>query len=312
MDASEGIAATLWQLALQGFALRAVADLRDLGEEPILLKGPVTASWLYDRASEHPYGDIDLLVRPSTFDHLVEALQRRGYLFADGATERLYAQDNATTLRSGNMQLDLHRRLVGVPEQHAARAYEVLLETSVPFTIGGVEVTAMSEPARLFHLALHAAQGSTGLAKALKDLDQGLARFPDLSWRDAQVLAKGLGAEEAMAAGLRRVRRGAVLAAALDMPARLTPELWLRLRGGPEEALALLRVAGVSGWRKKVVLVLEWFKRQDGDVVSAGRKLHLIFRVCAAVPYVTAALASSRLKRRSFRHLGDPVADGAN
>ena len=62
--------------------VEAVRAMREAGVRPLLLKGPVIATWLYaDDPARRPYRDVDLLVAVEQFDAARSVLGRLGYRF---------------------------------------------------------------------------------------------------------------------------------------------------------------------------------------------------------------------------------------
>src|SRR5205085_4259870 len=133
------------------------------GVEFILLKGPVIADWLYSDGSRS-YVDTDLLV-PSSREHQAEDLLVSLGFCADpgtGAADPGVAR-NHLWLRAGAI-VELHVTLtgIGVPP---GEAWAVLARGTESMDVRGRPVRILGLPARLLHVALHAAQHGPDFGK---------------------------------------------------------------------------------------------------------------------------------------------------
>jgi hypothetical protein len=244
---------------LDAAAAQASARLRSAGVGCIVLKGPITADWLYaDDRLPHRYGDIDLLVGPGKIRAATAVLVELGY---EAATEipvdpELRSLVHAREFRreSDAVKLDLHWRLPGAAADPAV-VWDVLLEHSEPRMLGEVEILALDELARLVGLALHVTQRGPGEAKAADDLRRGLAATPDAGWRAAFDLAGMLGARPAMVAGLRSIEAGDGLADRLGLPPLSLSDLLAGSDWVPRGTTRLLRLATAPGWRARLGLL---------------------------------------------------------
>ena len=110
--------------------------------------------------------------------------------------------------------------------------------------------------ARTMHLALHAAQNGSRVAKPMADLRRGLAQVGPETWGEAAELAKRLGAFPAFAEGMRLCPEGVAMADDLRL-SRTTRdvELELRLTSAPNESLFFAKLADTPGLREKAALV---------------------------------------------------------
>lgn len=243
-------------LLLDRAAAVAVEHLRRGGVPSILLKGAAIATWLYDSGEARPYVDVDLLVPPAQFDIATELLSELGYRpRLIGADRSELGPKELDLLGPTNLCIDLHHGLLGAsgPAQYC---WEVLDDHTVTLRMGeGIEVPVLDLPARVMHLALHAAQNGPIDAKAVNDLERGLSKVRRSDWERAAVLAKQIGAAEAFAAGLRLVPAGQALADELSLTRRLTVELALRTRSAPPEAMFFERLREAQGARAKAALL---------------------------------------------------------
>jgi hypothetical protein len=199
--AEHHLAACAAVLGLERALLDASAQLQAAGLPALVLKGTAHAHLLYPDPSWRLFGDNDLLVRSEHLGAVVEIFQRVGYerpvpqvtagfdaRFGKGATLRHARGD----------ELDLHRTLLFGTFGLLIDADE-LFGTSVPFTLGGVELRALGPETRLLHACYHAALGDpVPRLGALRDVAQALAcphdpgRVLELvrAWRAQVVLAR--------------------------------------------------------------------------------------------------------------------------
>lgn len=222
-----------------------VEALRAGGVEPILLKGS-TLAFLYPRDARR-YVDVDLLVRPHHRDRAEGVLRQLGYRKLLEGAAASEAPDTADPwVRPGSPAVDLHHRLTGAPAAFDAVAWAALEAHVVTGEVGGTAVHVLDLAGRALVCASHVT--STGLTsrQPRHDLVRALEVIGRDDWRGAAALARALGMEEVMAAGLRAVDGGAELADALGLPVDLPLALELARSGAPSEAKSLARFARAS------------------------------------------------------------------
>ena len=143
--------------------------------------------------------------------------------------------------------------------------------------------------------------------KPVRDLEAALAGLPEEAWLAAAGLAARLGAEQALAAGLRLVPEGQALADRLGLPADLTPRLALLAGGENPVALGIERLAGARGARArarvlgralwpKPTAMRAWYalaRRGRGGLAAA-----YLLRPVSLVSQVPSALGAWREARR--------------
>src|SRR4051794_27891577 len=156
------------------------------GIQPLLLKGPAIAAWLYDRDEVRPYGDSDLMVPPDRHRDAVAVLAGLGFVSELGAMDhpRMESGGSEPWVR-GTEHVDLHTTIQGLTAP-AAAIWARLERDAVRMRVGGVEVRALAPAPRLLHVALHAAQHQD--AKPVRDLERAIARCEVGLWRDAYAL----------------------------------------------------------------------------------------------------------------------------
>ena len=270
VPAGERLALTARQLLLEDQACRAVRLLAAADVVSVVIKGPVTARLLYEHPLEHPYNDIDLLVCPVDFERAKSLFLSAGFIDVADSAEEVYRADNEAHLLRGEVCIDLHSRLVGVPPARAQQAWEVLTASLDTLTIHGTDLPVFRPPARALHLPLHVAQ-SPDADKPLRDLARGLKAFDVQIWESAYDLAVQVDAVPAFALGLRRLPQGVALAERLALPRWTAAESWLRLRGAPQEALALERLRSLTGIAERWRHVTSLLSVVDATVARPGR-----------------------------------------
>jgi hypothetical protein len=260
-----------------------VGSLRQADVDPILLRGPALACWLYDDELERPYADIDLLVPEDRLSDVRRVLGQLG--LTESEIETRFATGRPrhaeTWLRLGDgLSVDLHRTVIGVGIPPRA-LWEAISRGREPLNVGGLDVSTPSAPARALLVALHAAQHGPGWSQPLEDLDRALKRVDAETWGHARRLADELDATASFAAGLRLLPAGRSLAEKSGFPRDHLPDN--RLRGAD---------------RFHVTQGLGWMLDRPG---IAGKVVFLARK--AAPPAETMRLRSS-LARRGRLGLG--------
>jgi len=210
------LAAAAFCLFLDGVTASVVNAWRAEGIESILIKGPTVAEWLYRDDRVRPYGDSDLLVRPTDNAAAQAVLGDLGFT----RHEILGAEPSkhTTTWRRerDGAEVDLHHALFGswVPPE---RQWELLRGGyTEPMQVGGTTVLAPTTPARALLVALHAAQHREhAVEKPVEDLRRAIAVGDREMWEQAASLADDLDAVRHFADGLALDPDGAELALTL-------------------------------------------------------------------------------------------------
>lgn len=308
-----GRAEAMWTLALEAVGAEVAQALEDAGVQTLVLKGPSLATWLYGDPGARLYVDVDLLVEPSRSEAAASTLAGLGFRRRFGPLPHpgMERPPASPWVRDG-VTVDLHERIPGTGAD-AARAWAALREGAVPQRLAGRTVMVLGEPARLAHLALHAAHHGRGAESPLRDLERGLELFADSAWSRAASVASEIGAMDAFAAGLQLVAAGRALAARLGLEERPRPE-HLLVREAPPMVEGLERLGSARGLRAKAGILRDellppaefmwWWsplaRRSRRGLVAAyvWRPLYLGWHAPRAV------LARRRLRRRV------PVAKG--
>lgn len=206
------------EVPLSGVAQRAIAQmavdrataeifeaLDTAGVPARLLKGPSIAQWLYEDPGDRPYGDADLLVPPDREADAEQVLRGIGFVPSEGTGERDPEGVALNHIWSrGSDAAELHLSLVGIRATREL-VWDLLSADADAITVSGRSVPALPHPARLMHLALHAAQHGRAEEKPLEDLRRGIERESMEQWKAAAALAGRLSAGGAFTSGLRLV-----------------------------------------------------------------------------------------------------------
>jgi hypothetical protein len=254
--------------------------LRAQGVTPILLKGPTFTAWLYGDKGGRAYVDTDVLVSSDQLRTAEHCLSRLGFEKPVDPGMPGAEEPGQQWIRGDGGQVDLHTSLPGA-RVSPAEAWTLLARQTDSVRVGGMDVAALSEPARALHVALHAAHHGTRIPQPIEDLARAAERVPRSTWAQAASLAQQLGATHSLAAGLRLHPEGVVLADGLQLPSRLPVEVELLAGEKPAGALTLEAIAKAPGLRAKMQLIARkvvpppsfmrvWFPR-----AAAGRRFGL-------------------------------------
>jgi hypothetical protein len=228
--------------------------LGEAGVPSLLLKGPSIAEWLFEDGSRS-YTDSDLLVDPARIDEARVVLERLGFTPAFGglAHPGMNSPPSAPWVR-GPFSVDLHETLPGARAARN-RVWDLLSWESVELEVGGRPVRALSERARLVHIALHAAHHGPGVAQPLRDLEQALKRVGAVGWSRASELSHDMGAAEAFMNGLSLSEGGRRLADELDMELAPSTAWILHTAGGAPVAEGLERLRTAQGVKQRAQIL---------------------------------------------------------
>ncbi len=210
----DAIARVAWQQRVGEWTAEVVQALHGAGIRPVLLKGPVTARWLYAQdTSQRLYVDADLLVEPARVDRAYGVLAALGFearehpvLTADEHHARPF------TRRRDGAKIDLHRTFHGMEAIPAGVVWRVITRHLEPFEVGGASVAAPDLTLRTLMVALHLGAVDSDQAKTWQDLERALSQVSLQDWRAALELARELGIEPELAARLRRLPAGVRIA----------------------------------------------------------------------------------------------------
>ena len=304
---------------------RLTSELKSSGVDPVLLKGPSLARWLYSDGESRRYGDIDLLVRPAEVGAAVTRLRELGYEdLVRSEVERAATPHARTLVRAGTQRLpsgtaarmpvDLHTSFHGV-EADPATLWDALEPELETLKLGDVDVSIPGPRARTLFVALHAAAAGTAVEKPLRDLHRALERLSDDEWRIAFELAGVLRAESWFLAGLALAREGRALIDRCGFRARGRTRAELHAAGAPRVAVGLERLIATRGWRRRARLLarklvptadLLWMTSPLARRGRFGLALAYAVRpgwLAVRLPRAVVTLAAAR---RAARRRGDP------
>ncbi len=204
-------------MRVDALAVEAIRAFRAHGVDPILLKGPAIAHWIYPEDEPRAYGDVDLLVPLDAWESCHTALAELGYADTLGAMGHPGMESHSGfPWGRGDDCVDLHCTLWGVMAT-PTEVWAELEPSAVPIRLAGVEVRALSPEARALHVALHAAQDGGRHPKGMADLERALAVLPESTWHTAAEIAGRLDATAAFATGLRLCEDGARITEELSL-----------------------------------------------------------------------------------------------
>lgn len=234
-------------LVLDSLTANIVGELERRGVRAIVLKGPALGRLYGDTPRTHE--DIDLLVPPSALTTAERVLRGAGFEFA---AESLHAR--AWIREADGVTVDLHRTLAGIGASHE-RTWEVLGGHAVEIPVGGSALEALDPAGIALHAALHAAQHGARAGKAAEDLRRAVDQLDDDTWLTAVGMARELDALPALAAGLRMLPPGQLLAERLQLPTQSRVDLALGVGSPPVTSRGLYRLATTHGLRGKLALI---------------------------------------------------------
>lgn len=286
-------------LAVEARVLGALGELRANAIDVRVLKGVALANSVYGEPSLRVFGDADLLVQPGSFAAAASCLEK-----ALGATRELPELrpgfderfGREILLRSGPVEIDLHRLLVDGPYGFAIPSGD-LFDNPTVFHLGGSEVHGLGPAQRFLHACLSAVLGDwPPRLIVLRDVAEMLSGGRDRMAADADAvlaMAKRWRAEAVVALAVRRAVEDLGLEIAhplVDWAMAYRPTLRDRVllaayrgraRGYTSQALSVL---AISGWRNRwdylrailrpsrAYLEARGFRRGDRLLRAMGRR----------------------------------------
>ncbi|HEX7277080.1 MAG TPA: nucleotidyltransferase family protein [Acidimicrobiales bacterium] len=241
-----------------------VAAFDRAGVEAILLKGPSIARWLYPEGGR-AYGDTDLLVPAALFGRAVGVLESLGFTGLmdrvapwernETAVERAFVRRRSDGHRE---VVDLHRNLSGIAASDEL-LWEVFRGGCETIVLAGRDVWVLDETGLALHVALHALQHlyQDQPDHVAEDLRRAIQTLPFPGWQRVAELARRLGIEGRLAAGLRALPEGAEVAERLGFPDRRRdgPLWWYS--ASPRGVVSLVGFWSASNWSGRA----RWVRR---------------------------------------------------
>ena len=251
-------------LLLDALAGESISALRANGIRALLLKGPVTARWLYSDRHPREYVDVDILVASSDFPRTVQMLAELGFREAQPDSSASEITPHARTFvldgpplgdrLPAGLPLDLHHGFHGIRVSDEA-FWALATEETERIRIAGTEVDVPSEAMRTVLIALHAATSGPFAVQQLADLDRALECLPDETWGAAHDLAMRLDSVPRFVAGLAMRPRGTELIDRLRIDFRTDVPSAMYALGIPPVALGIERLSTTRGFRARIRLV---------------------------------------------------------
>ena len=172
---------------LQLLELARIRELFDGAGVPFLsVKGPVLAVQTTGDVGARGFGDLDVLVDPTSVGALVDLLGAHGWRSsvplpdqASWAWRRLLYTSNELTFYGASCSVDLHWRLD--PTIDGLPAFDVLWDRRVSVEVGGVVVPTLAPGDALAHLCLNAARDEWRWVRSLVDIHR-VARLEN-AWK---------------------------------------------------------------------------------------------------------------------------------
>jgi hypothetical protein len=244
-----------WRLSLDAALEAIVGAFAADGVQPLLLKGPAFARWLYDDPSERSYVDLDLLVAPEQLEPARRTLAKHGY---EQVAQRAHAHQREHHETWARVRppavIELHHTIF-LLEAPPPLVWQRFAEHPEVFVVGAVEVRVPGPGASALLVALHALLHGVGNRKPLRDLELALERVERPVWEGAARLARELGGEDAFGAALRLTPRGRALAASLGLSEQPAPRAIRLLASTQEPGVAIERLLATAGLRARLRVV---------------------------------------------------------
>jgi Uncharacterised nucleotidyltransferase len=223
---------------------------------PILLKGPSMAGWLYPEGGRR-YVDCDLLVSPRDQAAAQDVLRGLGFEAALARARRAERETHSMPWEKAGhaVGVDLHHTLAGATQSDET-VWRTLSANTESFELGALTCRVLSAEARALHVALHAAEDGLVNLQVKEDLTRALQVVTPAQWEKAASLAAQIGATQSFSAGLRLLPEGAVVAARLRLPDRFSAQVSLRAAGHPATAVGMAQVFAAGSLRQSVAMVV--------------------------------------------------------
>jgi len=243
-------------LAVDHTTVSVIRAFQAQGVQPILLKGPSMARWLYPEGGRH-YVDCDLLVSPQEWDKAEILLSELGFspMLAKARDVERERHSMPWEKKGHAVSVDLHHTLPGATAGDE-QVWRVLSSNADTFEIGSVVCEALNAVARALHVALHAAEDGLGNPQVKDDLKRALEIVSPRAWKRAALLAQGIGAELSFSTGLRLLPQGQAVANDLNLPDNPPAEVALRAAGHPATALGFSQVVSAATPRRRLEMLI--------------------------------------------------------
>lgn len=306
-------------LIVDAQTVRVVSAFRNVGIEPILLKGPAIANLLY-ASDSRTYVDTDLLIDPADQALAAETLAELGY--RQPPTGAVPWAPSTTWFRGTHgPEVDLHTSIWRWAP--ADSLWAVLQAKTKTLRVGNIELPVMDDAAQCVHIVTHALQHQLSESGPNEDLSRALALIPDSTWQRAVRVSEEVGAADAFLAGLLASPEGRALAGRVGIDRATAPELDLELAlAGTlwSGALQFENLAQAQGVRARLAVIhdrlfppLDYARMQlDRGDKTWPWVIYLLWwwRLCRKTPAALAAWVRARRAvdaRRNRNPLGGRV-----
>jgi len=217
-------------LAIDNWTAAVIRALQSVNIEPLLLKGPATARWLYrDLPGARAYVDADLLVAPAHWHRARTTLTRIGFECDLPITVKLplaRLRHAERWQRAGDpAAVDLHACIHHTEHLDRGRVWAVVSRTPERIDLLGTDVDIPSESVRTLQAVLHIRFDDAPESQTWADLERAIEQVPHKTWTGAVAIAAELGVEAQMGALLRLVPAGRRLADELGLPTEVPDHL---------------------------------------------------------------------------------------
>jgi hypothetical protein len=234
-----------------------VEALSARGIEPILLKGPSIARWLYPEGETRAYKDCDLLIAPAQTSPAVEVLAQLGFqteFEEEGLPDWWLEHASSWWRRADGVVVDLHRTLPGIGVADEV-AWRVLTARTDRLPVAGYPVRVLAPGARALHVALHAMHHGERWHRPVAELERAVVALDDGTWQKAVRLAEELDAVSALATGLTLAAGGAELAERLGIAGATSTRAALLATTPPPVALGIDQLVRARGVRTRAAIM---------------------------------------------------------
>lgn len=233
MSIESRAAAAIWTLGVDSVTAEVSGELEEAGVRCLLLKGPSVAQWLYADPGDRAYGDTDLLVAPADAPAARQTLTGIGFRRMWGPVAHPGMREPPShPWRRDAFVVDLHEAIVGTARD-AAALFDWLWEVSVAQVVAGRSVRVLGKPARLVHVALHAAHHGPAVGAPVRDVDQAVTACSQREWEAAAAAAVEMGALDSFALGISLAPNGPGVLERLGLVARPSVDWLLEMQAVP-------------------------------------------------------------------------------
>lgn len=165
--------------------MQAIRTLREVGVEPIALKGLGMIASAYPEAALRPMLDVDLLVAPAQFHAAASALLKSGWAPSRGSTGDFFRRAKVfhamPLVGPDKVEIDLHRAIL---EEGIHSGVDTLARSRVvQAMIGSETLTTLSPEDHLIHVCVHGSRWDwVPVVRWIGDVAFILRSSPEVDW----------------------------------------------------------------------------------------------------------------------------------